>query len=70
MSLEGSEGALSTVYAEFMSSWEASAAYWQDAKRVEFEAEYVDELDALVRTGSSAMTELAALVRQVRRDCE
>ena len=70
MSIEGSEGTLATVFAEFMASWEASAAYWQDGKRQEFEATYVTEIEARVRAGSTAMTELAKLVRQVRRECE
>ena len=70
MSLESSQGALGTAYAEFCSKWEGSTAYWRDAKRQEFETQYMADLDGRVRAATAAMTDLAQLVRQIRRDCE
>ena len=69
MSIEGSQGALTTAYAEFCVKWEESGAYWQDAKRHEFDATYIANLDGRVRAASAAMADLAVLVRQIRREC-
>ena len=70
MSIEGSQGALAVAYSEFSVKWEGSAAYWQDAKREEFDSLYVANLDGRVRAATAAMTDLATLVRQIRRECE
>lgn len=70
MSLESGQSALTVAYAEFRRRWEAGGEHWRDSKREDFEAAYLSNLDGRVRAATVAMTDLAQLVRHIRRDCE
>lgn len=50
--------------------WQQTRAAWRDAKAVEFERRYLEPLPALVARTSGMMTEIDAIVRKARRDCE
>jgi hypothetical protein len=70
MSIEASQSSVVAAYKEFSSTWSASEAYWNDAKRQELHTLYVGPLDSKLTTACDAMNEIARLIERVRRDCE
>ncbi len=51
-------------------SWERTKETWRDAKAEEFEHNYLGRLPHLTARTSTAMDEIATLIRKVQLDCE
>ena len=50
--------------------WERTKETWRDAKATEFEHNYLERLPHLTARTSTAMDEIATLIRKVQLDCE
>ncbi len=70
MSLAVNKSALISLTKELMSRWYETKETWRDAKSLEFERHYLDELQSSVNTATSAIDQLDRLVTKIRKDCE
>jgi hypothetical protein len=50
--------------------WKQTRVHWRDAKGLEFEERFMDELTAGVRSATEAMGRIDRLMRKIRLDCE
>jgi hypothetical protein len=50
--------------------WEHTSNYWRDAKRIEFERKYLENLPHDVARATLVIKELADLLKEIRNDCE
>jgi len=55
---------------ELKLEWERTTTYWRDAKRVEFEHKYLENLPHDVARATVVMKEIADLLKEIRNDCE
>jgi hypothetical protein len=55
---------------ELSERWHATKAHWRDAKALEFEKQYLEQLPSLVSKSSSIMNDLEVLLKKIRKDCE
>jgi hypothetical protein len=70
MSLSGSRGRLMAVSRELYLQWNETKNYWRDAKSLEFEQRYLDELFIGVERTVTVIEKLDELLKKVRSDCE
>lgn len=70
MSLSASRSRLNALTRELSVRWQETREAWTDAKRAEFERQYLDALFSAVDRAGSALEQLDELVTQARRDCE
>jgi hypothetical protein len=61
---------LEGITKELSAQWQQTRAYWRDAKSVEFEHKYLDELFASVDKAVGVIEQLDKLLIKIRRDCE
>jgi hypothetical protein len=66
---EGHGAVLMGALKDFNAYWERTAGVWDDAARVQFERDYLQDLVGAVRAASSAIGQIEALLHTVRRDC-
>lgn len=50
--------------------WEETKERWHDAKRREFEEQFLKELPHHITKTVEAIDEISGLIQKVRRDCE
>jgi len=55
---------------ELLNKWNQSKDSWRDAKALEFEKKFMDELDAIASNASTGMENLERIVRNIRSECE
>ncbi|MFZ4765266.1 MAG: hypothetical protein ACOYMN_09970 [Roseimicrobium sp.] len=55
---------------KLQAEWEHVRSVWTDAKSLEFEKHYLDELPGLIAQAGAAVDEINLLLAKVRRDCE
>jgi len=55
---------------DLANQWHQTKTHWRDAKAIEFEKRYLEPLPGLVSKTTSIMTELDALIKKIRKDCE
>jgi hypothetical protein len=63
-------GLLSKSLKQLQLRWQETQSGWNDAASVHFEKKYLEPLEADLRTATTAMDHLAAVLVQVRRDCQ
>ena len=51
-------------------NWERTKDSWRDVKAAEFEHNYLERLPNLTARTSTAMDDIATLIRKVQLDCE
>ena len=61
---------LEGITKELSSQWQQTREYWRDAKSVEFERKYLDELFASVDKAVGVIEQLDKLLTKIRKDCE
>jgi hypothetical protein len=61
---------LAAVTKELWTHWQETREYWQDARAIEFEQQYLSELLSSVDRSVFAMEELDKLLTKIRKDCE
>lgn len=70
MSMTANKSRLSGLTKELVMKWEQTKETWQDAKSVEFERQYVAELEADVDAAATVIEQLDKLLTKLRNDCE
>jgi hypothetical protein len=55
---------------ELARQWEQTREYWQDAKSLEFEKKYLEDLLASVDKTVTVIESLDKMVGKIRKDCE
>jgi hypothetical protein len=70
VSLRNNGTRLSMVTKELVAHWKETKEYWQDAKSAEFEAKYIEELQASVDTAVVIIEQLDKVITKIRKDCE
>jgi hypothetical protein len=61
---------LSGVTKELRVQWLQTRESWRDAKALEFEAKYMDELFASVERALTVMEQIDKLSSRIKKDCE
>jgi hypothetical protein len=70
MGLQESRGKISRSLQDLMAIWSSTTVHWSDANSQAFEAKYLKPVEMDVRVAASAMDEMAALLTQIKRECE
>ena len=68
--MKASSNRLSGITKELRTQWQDTKAYWKDAKSLEFERRYMEELLASVDRAVNVIDQLDKLVTKIRKDCE
>ena len=68
--MKASGNRLSGITKELRAQWEDTKTYWKDAKSLEFERRYMDELLASVDRSVTVIEQLDKLITKIRKDCE
>ena len=55
---------------ELRTQWQDTKLYWKDAKSLEFERRFMEELLASVDRTVTVIDQLDKLVSKIRKDCE
>ena len=70
MSLRINGSRLVAITKELSNQWQQTKEYWRDAKSVEFEHKYIEELLSSVDKAITVIEQLDKLVTKIRNDCE
>jgi hypothetical protein len=70
MSIRASAANLGQAAKNLMIEWGHTRAYWRDAKSIEFEKEFLEDLPHHVARAAAVIEELDGILRKVRSDCE
>jgi hypothetical protein len=58
------------VTRDVLNQWGETKYYWRDAKSLEFEKKYLEELFPAVERTVALMEQLDKLLGQIKKDCE
>lgn len=70
MNLNGVENQLTQAVKNLLREWQQTQESWRDAKSDEFARQYLENLPHQVRRAAAVITEINALLKKVRSDCE
>ena len=68
--MKASSNRLSGITKELRAQWLDTKSYWKDAKSLEFERRYMEELLASVERTVTVIEQLDKLITKIRKDCE
>ena len=68
--MKASGNRLASRTKELRSEWQNTKSYWKDAKSLEFEHRYMEELLASVDRAVTVIEQLDKLITKIRSDCE
>ena len=68
--MKASSNRLSGITKELRAQWLDTKSYWKDAKSLEFERRYMEELFASVERTVTVIEQLDKLITKIRKDCE
>ncbi len=67
--MSGSGSRLMALTRQLAAQWHQAKEDWQDAKSLEFERKYMDELLASVDRAVTVMDQIDKLVEKIKKDC-
>jgi len=70
MSLNTTRTRLTALTRQLAIRWNETREHWQDAKALEFEKRYMEELLSRTNTAAAGIEELEQVLAKLRRDCE
>ena len=70
MSIVANRTRLEASTQQLLVQWRQTKEYWRDAKAVEFERKYIEELLSGLSVAVAAIDELEKVASKVRIDCE
>ena len=70
MSVRASGARLIAITRDLSNQWEQTRESWKDAKSLEFQKKYLEELIASVDRACSVIEQLDKIVTKIRSDCE
>lgn len=68
--MNASKNRLMGLTKQLRADWEQTRQYWNDAKSLEFEKRFLEELMAGVNLAVTNIDALERVISQVRSDCE
>ena len=68
--MKTSSARLAGLTKELRTQWQDTKSYWKDARSLEFEHKYLEELFASVDRAVTVIEQLDKLLTKVRADCE
>lgn len=68
--MKANSARLTGLTKELRAQWQDTKSYWKDAKSLEFERRYIEELLASVDRTVTVIEQLDKLVTKIRTDCE
>ena len=68
--MKTSSARLAGLTKELRVQWHDTKSYWKDARALEFERKYMEELFASVDRAVTVIEQLDKLLTKVRADCE
>lgn len=70
MSSTANAARLTALTRELLIHWRLTRESWTDAKAIEFEARYLQELESALTAAVTGIEGLESVIRQVEEDCE
>lgn len=70
MNIAANKGRLRNITRDLIVEWRHTRETWRDAKAVEFEREYLDEVTSGVEQTVIVIGKLDEIVRRIHKDCE
>jgi hypothetical protein len=70
MSTSASGARLAALTKELLNRWQQTRESWMDTKAREFDERYMLELESMVKSATTGIANLDAVLRKVRSDCE
>lgn len=70
MSLNANRSRLMAMTKELSLRWGETKNHWQDAKSLEFERQYLEQLQLQLNRAAEVCEKLDAIIAKVRTDCE
>lgn len=70
MSASNAKGILAGATRQLLDGWNQTRDCWRDAKAVEFEKQYIMELQHAMTSALRAIEELDKVMHQIHTDCE
>jgi len=61
---------LAALTKELLNRWQQTRECWMDTKAREFDERYMLELESRVKSATTSIANLEAVLRKVRSDCE
>ena len=68
--MNASQNRLNGLTKELRAEWEQTKQYWNDAKSLEFEKRFLDELNVSVNQAIASIDALERVLNKARSDCE
>ena len=68
--MKASSNRLSGITKELRAQWQDTKTYWKDAKSLEFEQRYMEELLTSVDRTVTVIEQLEKLLTKIKTDCE
>jgi hypothetical protein len=70
MSTGASGARLTALTKELLNRWQQTRESWMDTKAREFDERYMLDLQSMVKSATTSMSNLEIVLRKVRSDCE
>jgi hypothetical protein len=70
MSVNADGARLEAITRELAGQWQQTREYWRDAKSVEFERKYLQELMSSVDSAVTVIDKVDKLLCKIKSDCE
>ena len=70
MSTGASGARLTALTKELLNRWQQTRESWMDIKAREFDERYMLDLQSMVKSATTSMSNLEIVLRKVRSDCE
>lgn len=61
---------ISTLTKQLAMDWQQAREYWTDAKALEFDAKYMQELFSSIDRTLTVIEQLDKLIGKIKKDCE
>lgn len=67
--MSGNGAKLAAITKDLSQQWQRTKEHWRDAKSLEFERQYIQELLSSVEKAVTVMEQVDKLVTKIRNDC-
>ncbi len=70
MSSTANAARLTALTRELLIQWRLTRESWTDAKAIEFESRYLEELESALTTAVAGIEGVEGVIRRVKEDCD
>ena len=68
--MSGNSARLAALTRDLFERWRQTRGAWRDTRAIQFEKDYLVELETATRMAVQGIQHLEAVLRQIRKDCE